>query len=141
MRIRSLVALTILAACGGGEPTLPGVTAPSSPPVPLPGAADLVAVGPTSFSGIPGGTAILTVRALRADGGPANAVYVVFKVQAGGGAIQPIMTTSNEQGFATAKWTLGPEAAVNLATAAGALAPTPVSFTVSTFPADGTTSP
>jgi hypothetical protein len=141
MRIRSLVALTLLAACGGGESALPGVTAPSTPPITQPGAADLVPVGPTSFAATPGGTIVLTVRALRPDGGPANGVPVVFKVQAGAGVLQPVVTSTNEQGFASAKWTLGPTAAVNLATATALLAPTPVSFTVSTFPADGTTSP
>ena len=124
----------LLAACGGGEHALPGVVAPTSPPIKQPTAADLVPVGPTSFTGLPGGTTLLQVRALRPDGGPANGVTVVFKVQAGGGSVQPVITSSDDEGIASAQWTFGPDAAVNLATAVGTLAPAPVSYTVSTFP-------
>ena len=127
--------VVLLGACGGaGETSFAGAVAPTSPPITQPTAADLVPVTSTSFTGSPGATVLLQVRALRVDGGPANGVTVVFKVQAGGGSIQPIITSSDEQGLASAKWTFGPEAAVNLATATGTLAPSPVSFTVSTFP-------
>lgn len=136
MRTPVICALgVLLAACGGaGDSSFVGAVAPITPPITQPAAADLVPVTATSFTGTPGGTALLQVRALRADGGPANGVTVVFKVQAGGGAIQPVVTSSDEQGLASAKWTFGPDAAVNLATATGMLAPAPVSFTVSTFP-------
>lgn len=127
-----------MVACGGGDTALDGAVAPSTPPITQPTAAELVAVTPTSFTGVPGGTALLQVRALRPDGGPANGVTVIFKVQAGGGTMQPVGTSSNEQGFASANWTFGPEAAVNLATATGTNAPAPVSFTVSTLSATTT---
>jgi hypothetical protein len=124
----------ILVACGGDSAPLDLATAPVTPPITQVVVSDLVPVGATSFTGVPGATTILQVRALRADGGPAYAATVVFKVQAGGGAIQPIVTSTDEQGIASAKWTFGPEAGVNLATATGLLAPAPVSYTVSTFP-------
>jgi hypothetical protein len=111
------------------------------PPITQVGATDLVSIGPTTFSGQPSDTTILRVRATRADGGPAYAVTVVFRVQAGGGAMQPIVTSTDEQGVASAKWTFGPKATVNLATATGGFAPAPVSFTVSTFATDDTASP
>src|SRR4051812_2422939 len=133
----SCALILLLAACGGDGPSLPGAVAvnPTTPPTTPPGAADLIAVSPTSFTGVPGGVVVLQVRALRADGGPASGVPVVFKSQAGGGSIQPVVTTSDGQGFASVNWTLGPLAAVNLATATALLAPSPVSFTVSTVPA------
>lgn len=135
------VLAALIAACGGGESSLPGVIAPVTPPITQAGAADLVPIGPTTFSGQPNDTTILRVRALRADGGPAYAVTIVFQVQAGGGAMQPIVTSTDGQGVASAKWTFGPKAAINLATATGGFAPPPVSFTASTFPADSTASP
>jgi len=136
MRIPLACALgAVLVACGGDSAPLELASAPVTPPITQVVVSDLVPVGATSFTGVPGATTVLQVRALRADGGPANAATVVFKVQAGGGAIQPVVTSTDEQGLASAKWTLGPEAAVNLATATGTLAPSPVSFTVSTFPA------
>ena len=136
MRILVACALGVVFACGGESAGLDLATAPVTPPITQVVVADLMPVGPTSFTGAPGATVLLQVRALRADGGPANAATVVFKVQAGGGTIQPIVTNTDEQGIASAKWTFGPEAAVNLATATGPLAPSPVSFTVSTFPSD-----
>jgi len=55
--------------------------------------------------------------------------------------MQPIITSTDEQGIASAKWTFGPEAAVNLATVTGGLVTSPVSFTASTFPTDSTSAP
>jgi len=133
LRLRCVLCL-VLGACGGDSAPLALATAPVTPPITQVVVSDLVPVGPTSFTGVPGATAVLQVRALRADGGPAYAATVVFKVQAGGGSIQPVVTSTDEQGLASAKWTFGPQAAVNLATATGPLAPSPVSFTVSTFP-------
>lgn len=141
MRITTLVAAALLAACVGKEPTLPGVVAPSTPPITQQGATDLSPVGPTTFSGQPNGTTVLRVRASRADGGPVHAVTIVFQVQAGSGAMQPIVTSTDEQGIASAKWTFGPAPAVNIATATGGFTTSPVSFTASTFPSDSTSAP
>lgn len=137
MRITPLGA-ALLVACVGKEPTLPGVVAPSNPPITQQSATELSAVGPTTFTGLPNDTTILRVRASRADGGPVYAVTVVFQVQAGGGAMKPIVTSTDEQGVASAKWTFGPAAAVNIATATGGFNTSPVSFTVSTFTTDST---
>jgi hypothetical protein len=127
-----------LLACGGDSAPMGLATAPVAPPITQVIVSDLVPVGATSFAGLPGGTAVLQVRALRADGGPAPGASVVFKVQAGGGTIQPIYTSTDGQGIASASWTLGTAAAVNLATATGPLATSTVSFTVSTFPSSST---
>jgi hypothetical protein len=135
------VAFLLVVACVGREPTLPGVVAPSTPPITQQGAVDLSPVGPTTFNGQPSGTTILRVRASRADGGPVYAVTIVFQVQAGKGAMQPIVTSTDEQGIASAKWTFGQTPAVNIATATGGFATSPVSFTVSTFPADSSSAP
>jgi hypothetical protein len=140
MRI-TILSAALLTACVGSEPSLPGAVAPTSPPITQQGAADLSPVGPTTISGSPNGTTILRVRATRADGGPAYGVTILFQIQAGGGAMQPIITSTDAQGIASAKWTFGPQAAINLATATGGFAPSPVSFTASTFPADSTSAP
>jgi len=132
-RLVCLLAI-VLVACGGESAPLDLAAAPVTPPITQVAVSDLVPVGPTSFTALPGATVLLQVRALRADGGPAYAATVVFKVQAGGGTIQPAITATDEQGIASAKWTFGSEAGVNLSTATGLLAPAPVSFTVSTFP-------
>lgn len=135
------VVAALLAACGGGEPTLAPVAAPVTPPITQNGAYDLAALGPTTFTGQPNDTTTLRVRATHADGSPAHAVAVVFQVQAGGGSVQPIAASTDGEGVASAKWTFGPQAAVNLATATGGFAPSPVSFTASTFPVDTTAAP
>jgi hypothetical protein len=141
MRITTVAAAILLAACVGKEPTLPGVIAPTTPPITQQGAANLSAVGPTTFHALPNDTTILRVRATRADGGTVYAVTVVFQVQAGGGAMQPIITATDEQGIASARWKFGPKAAVNLASATGGFTTSPVNFTVSTFPVDSTSAP
>lgn len=68
-------------------------------------------------------------------------VTIVFQVQAGGGAMRPVVTSTDQQGIASAKWTFGPAAAVNIATATGGFTTSPVSFTASTFPADSSAAP
>lgn len=141
MRIATLAGAALLAACVGKEPTLPGVVAPSTPPITQQSAVELSSVGPTTFTGQPNGTTLLRVRASRADGGPVYAVTIVFQVQAGNGVMQPIVTSTDEQGIASAKWTFGPVAAVNIATATGGFTTSPVSFTASTFPTDSTSAP
>ena len=134
MRITKIAAAILLTACVGKEPTLPGVPAPVTPPITQQGAANLSAVGPTTFNAQPNDTTILRVRATRADGGTVYGVTVVFQIQAGGGAMVPIITSTDEQGIASAKWTFGPRAAINLASATGGFTTSPVNFTVSTFP-------
>jgi len=144
MRMRLAVAGALMAwpgACGGDAASdLPIAAAPTTPLPTLPMANDLSPVGPTTFVGAPGDTAILRVRATRTGGIPVIGVVVVFQVQAGGGAVKPFTTTTDYDGLASAQWTLGPAPAVNLATAAGGVATSPVSFSVSTFP-DSTAAP
>jgi len=135
MRIRSACAAgVLLAACVGKDPDLPGVAAPTTPPPAQPGASDLSAVGPTSFVGAPDSTVTVRVRASRASGAPVYGVTIVFAVQAGGGTIKPLVTTTDGEGIATVEWTLGPVPGVNLASASGGFTTSPVSFSVSTLP-------
>lgn len=141
MRITTSAAAVLLAACVGKEPTLPGVPAPVTPPITQQGAAMLSPVGPTTFNALPNDTTILRVRATRENGGPVYAVTVVFQVRAGGGAMQPIVTSTDEQGIASAKWKFGPKAAVNLASATGGFTTSAVNFTVSTFAEGGASAP
>ena len=135
MRVRSVCAAgALLTACVGKNPDLPGVAAPTSPLPTQPGANDLSPVGPTSFTGTPDGTATLRVRATRGNGSPVYGVTIVFAVQAGGGVVKPLVTTTDGDGIASAEWTLGHAPGVNLATATGGFSTSPVSFTASTFP-------
>jgi len=122
----------------GKDPDLPGVAAPTAPLPTQPGASDLSAVGPASFTGAPNSMVILRVRASRASGGPVYGVTIVFAVQAGGGAMKPLVTTTDSEGIASVEWTLGHVPGVNLASAAGGFTTSPVSFSVSTFPTDST---
>jgi hypothetical protein len=137
VRITILVAAALLVACGGKDAMLSGAVAPSFPPPPQ-GPAELSPVGPTTFDARPNDTTTIRVRATRADGGPVYFAAVAFHVQAGGGAVQPTLVWTDEQGFASAKWKFGPSAAVNIASAMSGGTTMPVSFTVSTFPSDGT---
>lgn len=135
MRVWSVcVAGVLLAACVGKDPNLPGVAAPVAPLPTQPGASDLSPVGPTTFTGTPDGKAVLRVRATRGNGTGVYGVTIVFAVQAGGGVVKPLYTTTDGDGIAAAEWTLGHEPGVNLATATGGFSTSPVSFTVSTFP-------
>ena len=137
MRIRMAaipVLALLLAACGSDIPNLPGAAAPTSPPPTQPGANDLSPVGPTTFTGTPNGVTVLQVRATRANGKPAYGVVIQFQIQAGGGEMKPIITTTDSDGIASAQWTFGPTASINLASATGGFTTSPVSFTVSTFP-------
>lgn len=144
MRMRVTLACALMAslgACGGDAASdLPLVAAPTTPLPTIPSANDLSPVGPTTFVGAPSDTAILRVRATRTGGIPVKGVIVVFQVQAGGGALKPFTTTTDDEGIASAQWTLGPAPAVNLATATGGFATTPVSYSVSTF-ADSASAP
>lgn len=131
----------VLIACGGEATDLPPALGPTTPPIAQAGASNLSPVGPTTIAGTPNGTAILQVRATRANGASAYGVTILFQIQAGGGAMKLASTTTDSDGIASAEWTFGPEAAVNLATATGGFTTSPVSFTASTFPAAGQSAP
>ena len=137
MRLPSVCyAAILIAACGGdAAPNLPPVAAPTTPLPTLPSASNLTAVSPTSVSGTPGGNTVVQVRATRANGTGVYGVTVVFQIQAGGGALQPPMATTDGDGIASTTWTLGTVPGVNLLSATGGFTTSPVSFTASTAPA------
>ena len=143
MRARPVCLLaTLLVACVGG-PTgdLPTVAAPVPPLPTLASAEQLTAVSPTTLTGAPGSTTTVQVRATKTDGTPVKAVFIVFQIQAGGGTVQPAGTTTNGDGLASATWTYGNDAGVNLLTAAGGVVTSPVAFTASTTKASASRAP
>jgi hypothetical protein len=102
----------------------------------------LTPVTPTTLVGAPGSSTIVQVRATTAAGKPVNATTMAFQVQAGGGSVEPVVTTTVADGIASAKWTFGSAPGVNLLrVSGGANAATPVSFTASTLTPSGTRVP
>ena len=108
MHIRSLsvIALATLSSvtCGGSS------SEPAAPPVVDKTPSTLVAVSSTSVSGVAGVAlaAPVSVRVTQRSGSPATGVVVGFSVVTGGGALNPVNATTNDQGLATTTWTLGP---------------------------------
>jgi hypothetical protein len=122
----------LLAACDTAI-DLPPVAGPVAPLPTQQGAEVLSPVGPTTFTGTPGSSVIVQVLATRANGTPVNATPIRFEVQSGGGSVDPIVTTTAGEGTASAKWTFGSAAGLNLLkVSGGAAAAAPLSFTAST---------
>jgi hypothetical protein len=133
MRAFTLGLMTLLLAACDTPIDVPGVAGPLPPLPTQPGAEVLSPVGPTNFSGVPGGSVTVQVLATRTNGTPANAVPIRFEMQTGGGSVEPIVTTTAGEGLASAKWTFGGTAGLNLLkVSGGAAAAAPVSFTAST---------
>jgi hypothetical protein len=142
MRIPAVCIMTILlVACVGKDPDLPGVAAPSAPPPTLPGASDLTSVSPATFTAAPDGKATLRVRASRTNGSSVYGVTIVWVVQAGGGTLNPLKSTTDGDGIASTEWTMGHTPGINIATATGGFSTSPVSFSASTFPAESVSVP
>lgn len=122
---RALLAssLVIVAACGGGEPTVPVDTAPSR----------IVAASPATQAGVVATAAASapSVRVTTASGTPVAGVQVTFAVAAGGGTLSGATQSTNPQGVATVGgWTLGTTAGENRVTATfTGYTGTPVTFT------------
>jgi hypothetical protein len=136
------VLVALLAGCGSGATAdLPIVAAPTTPLPTLPSADALTAVGPTSLTGTPGSSSVVQVRATRANGSAVYGVIVVFQSQAGGGSIQPLSTTTDDEGIASTTWTFGSRAGVNLLMAVGGFTTSPVTFTASTASASPSRAP
>jgi hypothetical protein len=133
---------TVLAGCVGGPTDLPLVAAPTMPIPPVTTAEVLTPVTPTTLSGTPGSSTIVQVRATTAAGKPVIAASVSFQVQTGGGSVEPVVTSTADEGIASAKWTFGKDPGLNLLRVSGGGAgATPVSFTASTAAASASPAP
>jgi hypothetical protein len=101
-------ALVSAAACGGdGGGGGPPPTGGNTPPI-------LTASGPTSFSGAPGYPLddSVAVRVTSSTGVALPNTSVSFEVTGGGGSVSPATVTTDGQGIAKTRWTLGaPEGA------------------------------
>ena len=123
MRILLLTAVTTAAlsaaACGGSSE-------PATPPFADQKPVTLAPASPTSLNGVAGAalSAPVSVRVTLRSGGPAPGVVVAFRVTSSGGAVNPPIATTNDQGLATTTWTLGPATGTQTISAtAGDLAP------------------
>ena len=105
-------ALAVLAAgCGGG------LVLPSE------GAAAKIVIVKGDGQGAPLGAALpesLVVRVTDSNDRPVQGQAVAFAVTAGGGTVTPSSVTTNADGVAGARWTLGPAAGPQTATATAA---------------------
>ncbi len=92
-----LFALLATAACGD-----------STSPPPQPG--NIASVGPAAFTGAVGDLLAqdLLVRVSDAGGTPVANASVSFSVTSGGGSLSALSATSNVDGVASTRWTLGP---------------------------------
>lgn len=110
VRLSALACCALLAACGGGDggggggPTGPA----AGPPV-------LTVVGATQFAGAPGYALddSVAVRVTTSTGAPMANASVAFEVSAGGGAVSPGSATTDADGVARARWTLGGQEGAN----------------------------
>jgi hypothetical protein len=109
--LSALSCSALLAACsggdgggGGGGPVGPGPTPPS-----------LSAVGATSFSGAPGYVLddSVAVRVTSSTGAALAGTTVAFEVTGGGGSVSPASATTDADGVARTRWTLGGQEGAN----------------------------
>lgn len=115
-RLASLLAgCALLAACSGGDGG--GGGGPTGPAGPA--AANLAAVGATQFTGAPGYALddSIAVRATSSNGTPLAGREITFAVTAGGGTLSPASVTTDGDGVAKVRWTLGTAEGANAVTA------------------------
>jgi hypothetical protein len=96
--------LLLVAACGGGDLTVPN-----------PDAASLVLVSGDGQTGVAGATLgdPLVVRLVDGAGNGIAGRVVSWVVAGGGGTTSPTRSASDESGLARARWQLGPEPGTN----------------------------
>jgi VCBS repeat-containing protein len=120
-----LASLALAAGCGGGGLVLPAEGA----------AAKIVIVRGDGQGGAVGALLpeSLVVRVTDSNGRPVQNQGVTFAVAAGGGSVAPASATTNSDGVAGTRWTLGPTAgsqrAAATATGSGAPANVSIAFT------------
>jgi len=102
-----------------GIPFLIAVTAACNDQPAGPGTTTLVVIQAPSGAGAPGWELIDTLKVQVQDGAghPRAGVEVTWTIREGGGSIAPLSGESDAGGFATAVWTLGPNAGQNVARA------------------------
>ena len=101
-RSSALLALTLLAGCGGGKETSP--TPPPPPPPPVIGApASLTVQAGDAQQGSPGAAVPVTPAVLVKDaaGHPVPGATVTFAVETGGGSVTNAQATTGSDGTAT----------------------------------------
>lgn len=104
-----------LVACGGGDLVLPGEPAPPEEPGPP---ADLQMIGGDEQEAAAGAELPEPVRVrLVDDEGVGVPGVVSWVVGLGGGSVNPVNAETDAEGFAQARWTLGPEPGVNTVSA------------------------
>ena len=120
-----LASLALAAGCGGGGLVLPAE-----------GAAAKIVIVRGDGQGGPVGAVLpesLVVRVTDSNDRPVQSQGVTFAVAAGGGSVAPASATTNSDGVAGARWTLGPTAgsqrATATATGSGAPANVSIAFT------------
>jgi hypothetical protein len=120
LRLLTLFALVLLAACGSSEPAAPIVLS-------------IAPIGslPQTIAGDVVGDSI-RVRVTDASGAPKAGVAVTFTVTAGGGSLASNVVTTDVQGRAAARFTSGTTVGVNTVTASIANAPA-LLFTLTTI--------
>jgi endoglucanase len=109
-RLFALSCCALAAACGGGDGGGGG-----GPTGPAPAPPVLSAVGATQLSGAPGYPLddSVAVRVTSASGAPLASTSVAFEVTGGGGSVSPATATTDADGVARARWTLGGQVGAN----------------------------
>lgn len=105
-RLSGAAVWLVILACGGGDLTLPGDVGPAS---------DLVLVSGDEQSADPGDElpAPLVVRLVDAEGNGVPAGAVTWVVGSGGGSVSATTVTTDAEGYASARLTLGPSPGAN----------------------------
>lgn len=106
-RLSLVVAIAVLAACGE---TGPSAALPASSFTNVTGVALVGTAGQALSDRV-------TVKVADASNNPLEGVAVTFAVTAGGGSIDPASATTDDQGEARTRWTLGRTAGSNALTA------------------------
>ena len=110
----SIPTAMVSAGCGGEAgtgPTLP----PPPPPVP----ATVTVGGDDLRDAVPGSTVRVTATVQDRNGQPVTGFPVVFRVEEGGGSVDPESAVTGAEGRAGTRWTLGTSGAQLLSAVAG----------------------
>ena len=106
--LASIPAAMVLSGCGGEAGTGPTLPPPPPAPPPPPPVPASVEVGGDDLHNVPRGTAVRVFATVRADGGqPIQNARVVFRVEEGGGSVEPDSAVTGAEGRAETRWTLG----------------------------------
>ncbi|HYH82984.1 MAG TPA: cellulase family glycosylhydrolase [Longimicrobium sp.] len=118
----ALAFCALLAACDGGGGGGGGGGGPVGPAT-----ASLAPLGATQFNGAPGFALddSVAVRVTGSGGAPLAGAAVSFEVTGGAGSVSPASVTTNADGVAKTRWTMGAEGANTLRAALPSFSATP----------------